>query len=83
MVSSETDVTEEKQAEDDHKEPGEDSNGDFVIKPRSGDEEETEPSADQAPHTSDEEEAGARVRFVTTACGDYHNLAIDSSGEEA
>ena len=81
MVSSETEVTEEKEAEDDHNETSEDSNGDSVGKPRSGDEEDTEPSADQAPHTSDEEEAGERVRFVTTACGDYHNLAIDSSGD--
>jgi len=80
VVSSETEVTEEKQSEDDHNETSEDSNGDSVGKPRSGDEEDTEPSADQAPHTSDEEEEGERVRFVTTACGDYHNLAIDSSG---
>ena len=25
-------------------------------------------------------EGGVDVKFVTTACGDYHNLAIDTAG---
>ena len=73
-MSSETEVTDaivtdEKQSEEGSNKINEDSNGD--------NEEDTDVIADK-----DEEEAeGERVRFVTTACGDYHNLAIDSSGD--
>ena len=74
MVSSETEVTDDKQMEDGTNKINEDSNG----APRSGDnEEDTDVNADK----DLEEEEGERVRFVTTACGDYHNLAIDSSGD--
>ena len=78
-MSSETEVTDafvtdEKHSEDGSNKINQDSNG----APRSGDEEkDTDVNADK-----DLEEAGVeRVRFVTTACGDYHNLAIDSSGD--
>ena len=73
-MSSETEVTDviitdDKQLEEGSNKINEDSNGD--------NEEDTDVNADK-----DEEEAeGERVRFVTTACGDYHNLAIDSSGD--
>ena len=78
-MSSETEVTDtivtdEKQSEEGTNKINEDSNG----APRSGDsEEDTDVNTDK----DLEEEEGERVRFVTTACGDYHNLAIDSSGD--
>ena len=72
-MSSETEVTDAIVTDEKHSEEGsnkinQDSTGD--------NEEDADVIADK-----DEEEAGDRVRFVTTACGDYHNLAIDSSGD--
>jgi len=87
VVSSEsevTDVTEDKDAENEAKA---DTNSDTDVgEQRSDDEDDTDAAvADQAElATSDpgeeEEEEGDKVKFVTTACGDYHNLAIDASG---
>jgi len=79
VVSSESEVTdanstENKEPEDQSKDPKEDANGDSA-----GDEDDGNAETKDL-NTSDDEESGDKVKFVTTACGDYHNLAIDASG---
>ena len=90
MVSSESEVTDATEDKDAENETKADSNSDTDVgKQRSDDEDDTDAApADQAElDTSDpgeeEEEEGDKVKFVTTACGDYHNLAIDASGDKS
>ena len=82
MVSSETEVADEKddkKSEDDAKDTQEDTSGDSAAgEHRSGDEEDVKHDDSDL----SEAEGGDNVKFVTTACGDYHNLAIDAAGEE-
>ena len=88
MVSSESEVTDATEDKDAENEAKADSNSDTDVgEQRSDDEDDTDAAiADQAElDTSDpgDEEEGDKVKFVTTACGDYHNLAIDASGDKS
>ena len=82
MVSSESEVTDATENKDSENETKTDSNSEQ----RSDDQEDDTDAAngDQPDLVTSEgiEEEGDKVKFVTTACGDYHNLAIDTSGEQ-
>ena len=82
MVSSESEVTDATEGKDSETETKTDSNSEQRSDDLEGDTEAANGDQDDLVTGEGIEEEGDKVKFVTTACGDYHNLAIDTSGEQ-